>query len=152
MEWKLLNKEVIKKKLKELWKSESGNMSVLMAALIVVMLAVCGIVIDTGLVIEGKLKLHAATKSAAMATYEAYDRDKWNDEGIVILDERVAEEYASIYLNLNLPEAQLLSVTVPPSQPNKAEVKTKLQVEFIFMKMFGVEDTEVYSTFEGIVG
>lgn len=145
-------KRKVREKLKELWKSESGNMSVLMAALIVVMLAVCGIIIDTGLVIEGKLKLHSATKAAAQATYEAYDRDKWADESIVILDERVAEEYASMYLHLNLPEATLLSVEVPAYQKNKAEVKTKLKVEFIFMRMFGVEDTEVFSSFESIVG
>jgi hypothetical protein len=149
---KNLIKRKVREKLKELWKSESGNMSVLMAALIVVMLAVCGIIIDTGLVIEGKLKLHSATKAAAQATYEAYDRDKWADESIVILDERVAEEYASMYLHLNLPEATLLSVEVPAYQKNKAEVKTKLKVEFIFMKMFGVEDTEVFSSFESIVG
>lgn len=149
---KNLIKKKVQDKLKELWKSESGNMSVLMAALIVVMLAVCGIIIDTGLVIEGKLKLHSATKAAAQATYEAYDRDKWADESIVILDERVAEEYASMYLHLNLPEATLLSVEVPAYQKNKAEVKTKLKVEFIFMRMFGVEDTEVFSSFESIVG
>lgn len=145
-------KKKVKEKLKEFWKSESGNMSVLMAALIVVMLAVCGIIIDTGLVIEGKLKLHSATKAAAQATYEAYDRDKWADESIVILDEQIAEEYANMYLHLNLPEATLLSVEVPAYQKNKAEVKTKLKVEFIFMKIFGVEDTEVFSSFESIVG
>jgi Flp pilus assembly protein TadG len=142
----------MKKILRRLWISEEGNMSVLMAGFIVLMLAVCGIVIDTGLVIEGKLKLYSATKAAAQATYEAYDRDLWADERIVRLDENVATDYAVMYLNLNLPEAELIFVEVKDSKPNEAEIKTKLKVDFIFMRLFGIESYEVYSGFVSTVG
>lgn len=132
--------------------SQEGNTTVIMATVIIVLLAVAGIIIDTGLVIEGKLKLHAATKAAAKATIEAYDEVIWENEGRVVLNQDEAESYASIYLNYNLAQAQLISVIIPTESPNKAEIKTKLKVEFIFMKIFGIEDCEVGATITAIGG
>jgi hypothetical protein len=130
--------------------SEDGNTLPLMAAVIILILAMSGVVVDTGLLIEGKLELHAATKAAAKATYEAYDHNLWENEGEVVLIQEVTEAYAGEYLNYNLPEAKLVSVVVTNNSPTQAnaEIKTSLEVEFVFMRIFGIDTCDVETVFE----
>jgi len=138
--------------LKKLMCSNEGNISVIMAFVLLLLMAVGGVIIDTGLVIEGKIKIHAATKAAAKATIEAYNHELWESDGIVVLDQSIAEEYAIQYLNYNLPEAQIISVTIPEDSPNKAIINTKLKIDFVFMKIFGIDECEVKSTITAICG
>jgi len=145
-------KSGVKLILNQLIKSEAGNTLVIMAIVLLVLVAISGMVVDTGLLIEGKIKLHSATKAAAKSVVEAYDAEKWESERSVVLNPEVAEQTALIYLQYNLPEATIVSVVVPEESPNKAIVKTKLKVNFVFMKIFGVENCEVGSTITGIVG
>lgn len=138
--------------IKKLIRCNEGNTTVIMAAVMILLLAMGGIVIDTGLLVEGKLKLHAATKAATQATIEAYDPVIWETQGKVVLEKEKAEEYVALYLNYNLPQARLVSVTILPESLNKAQVVTKLKVDFVFMKLFGIESSEVNSTITLIGG
>jgi Flp pilus assembly protein TadG len=141
------------RKITTILKSEKGNTLPLMAAVILLMIALAGIIIDTGLVIEAKLQLHSATKAAANASRKAYDQTIWDKEKKVVLIQGTMEAYANEYLHYNLPKAKLVDVTIfnNYSTDVSGEIKTKYKVDLIFMKIFGIDECEVKTSFNVFV-
>lgn len=136
----------------ELYTNERGQAAALAAAVILMLIALTGLVVDGCLLIYNKVRLEAATEAAAHATFLAYDRELWENEGIVELDPYWAKHYATKLLNQNFPKAVLQSCEVGPVAKNTAIVKTSVEVELIFMKAFGIEKKTVRATIKNKVG
>ncbi|MFZ5353641.1 MAG: TadE/TadG family type IV pilus assembly protein [Bacillota bacterium] len=132
--------------LKRVYKDQRGMAALWAAVIMMVMLALAGLVADGGIMIYNKIRLEAATDSAAHATREAYDRELWNNYGIVELDPLQAMLYAQIMLSENFPEAILESCEVDPINKDTATVKTRIEVETVFMKIFGIDKRIIRST------
>ncbi len=129
---------------------ERGMAAVLAAFIMLVIVALAGLVIDGGLLLYNEMRLEQATVAAARATRNAYDVVLWETQGIVELDPYLASKIAKEYLAYNLPEATVESCEVRPPKKNEAIVKTKVEVETIFVKIFGIDKKIVRSEVTGI--
>ncbi len=138
--------------IKKLYQDDRGMVAVITAFFLLVLVALAGLVIDGGLLIYQRIRLEAATEAAAMATVEAYDVAIWEEHGIVELDPYWAEIHARNYLNINLPEAILESCEVNPFKKNQAIVRSKMEVNTVFMRAFGIEKRTIRTLVRSIGG
>ncbi|MPN43467.1 hypothetical protein SDC9_191027 [bioreactor metagenome] len=116
------------------------------AAIMMMLIAMAGLITDGGIMMYTKIRLEAAADAAAHSTGAAYDAELWEESGIVELDPFVAEQYASILLNENFPEAVLESCEIDPVQKNVATVKARVVVQTVFMKVFGIDNKTIRVT------
>lgn len=127
-------------KIKRFIKDERGFSALLFAVMMPVFLALAGVVLDGGLMMYSKAKLEAATEAAALSTIAAYDEEIWDEYEEVVLDEYIASLYAEYYLQVNLPEATLISCVVDPSDPSQAILTTEITVPTVFARIYGVNE------------
>ncbi|MEJ8545781.1 TadE/TadG family type IV pilus assembly protein [Brevibacillus borstelensis] len=132
------------------WKrDEKGGALVLFAAFLPILVAIAGLVIDTGVIAYHQAKLSEATDAAAWAGLDSYDRDLWNveppEELRVVLLPGNARSLAASYLAINYPRAELTGVEVSGAT---IVVKAQAECPFFFMKMFGIQGTTLHASAE----
>lgn len=132
------------KRLRDLYQDEKGLSAALIAVMMLVLIAFAGLILDGGILIAKRLELSAATDAAASSLAKAYDQPLWENEGIAVFDPILAEEYVIRLLNKNMPSAKLVEIVIDPVQQNKAVLKTKAEVETVFLKAFGINKRTTY--------
>jgi hypothetical protein len=138
---------------KQTWRrfarEEKGGVLVLFAALLPVLVAVAGLVIDTAVIAYHQAKLADAADSAAWAALDSYDRSLWNvdppAEPTVVLIEDDARRLAEEYLDKNFPQARLTGISVGRTT---VQVRAEVTCSFTFMKLFGMEGTTLHASAE----
>lgn len=113
-------------------KNNKGNILVLVCAVLPVLIGVVGVCLDGSLVIYYETKLMAATKFAAVSASSNYDIIK---EKTVI---NATEDQVKTALNENFNEAKLRSFSINSASKNKCTVIAETNVNFVFMKIFGI--------------
>lgn len=132
------------------WKrDENGGALVLFAAFLPVLIAIAGLVIDTGVMAYHQARLAEATDAAAWAGLDSYDRDLWNPpppaRPKVVLIPSEARALATSYLAKNFPAAELTSVQV---SGGRIVVETEVTCPFFFMKIFGISEKTLTASAE----
>ena len=123
-------------------KDEKGSVLILTILLLPLILGFIGISIDVGYLMHQKAQLDAATEAAGRSTILlAYDKDIWNSQKKVVIDEELAKEKASLMLKDNFENAKLDELTVLGD--SKIKVETSVEVKFFFMKIFGFTSREI---------
>ncbi|MDQ0298882.1 Flp pilus assembly protein TadG [Salibacterium salarium] len=123
-------------------KNERGSVYPLAAAMITVMIAVGGLLIDGGFVLYKYTQLASAVDSAAIGALDSYDEGLWEEEGKIEIDEGRARSQAQHYLNKNMTEASNLIVTVNNAN---VEVHAEATVPMFFMSLFGYSEIHIES-------
>jgi len=119
--------------------SEKGNVSILMALMMVVILGFSGLTIDIGVAYAERTKLSNALDSAVLAA--AQDLTEGSQS---------ARTTAENYLIQN--EVSLEDVIIEVSQDLKSiEIRGNRDVEHFFMKVLGVDSTNVGATSKAII-
>lgn len=123
-------------------KDEKGSVLILTIFLLPLVLGFIGISIDVGYLMYQKAQLDASTEAAGRSTILlAYDRDVWNFQKKVIINEELAKEKASLMLKDNFENAELDELTVLGD--SKIKVETSVEVKFFFMKIFGFSSIKI---------
>lgn len=131
--------------------NDRGSIAVLAAFFIMLLLAISGLIIDSGHLAYNRIRLDEATNHAAEAIIQGIDYEASEEYGQVILDKESVGILVDNILYANLPEATLVSCEVDPVLMDRVKVKTKLEVEVFFSKIFGVETLTMYSESTGKV-
>lgn len=123
-------------------KNNKGNILVLVCIALPALIGVIGLCLDGSLMIYYQSKLMAATKFAAVSAASNYEIV---DDKIIIT---ATESEVTTVLSENFSQAKLTSFNVSSISKNKCTVIAETQVNFVFMKMFGINNktlSESYS-------
>src|SRR5690625_3362577 len=82
-------------KMKMDFKDETGAVYPLALFLIPVLIVLAGLIIDIGMGVYQHTKLTSAVDAAAIATLDAYDREKWEEDEIIEIDPSQARGLAT---------------------------------------------------------
>ncbi len=134
----------------KLIKDENASVLILTVILLPLLIGMIGLIIDTGYIMYQKALLESSTEAAGKSTILlAYDKEIWNLSHTVVVDEALARSEMEKMLKRNFDNAQLISLTVKNN--NMISVKTSVDVEFYFMKIFDFKKKtlEVNQVFSG---
>lgn len=137
--------------LKKIISNESGMTAIFTVVLISVFIVICGLVIDSSMMIYKQVQLDAATDAAALSVSEACDGEKYETEGIIDIDEDLAKDFITFYLVENMKGAKLLefqSKTVENDEgtlETTAIVRTSYIYKPHFKKILGASDQTITS-------
>ena len=127
-------------------RSEDGYTTVLFSVVILVMLALTGLIIDSGMLMLARMELDDATEIAVeSATLQSYDLDRYNLDGTYDLLDNEVEAKVYEYLNKNMDGVLVTAMFFHPTKLNEVTVTTQVDVETHFMKIFGKEKTTIKS-------
>lgn len=138
--------------LRKLLQDEKGMAAAFIAILMLVLIALAGLILDGGILMSKKLELSSASDASALAVSKAYDKGLWENEEKVEIDPILAEEYVITTLQKNMSSAKLVEINIDPIEKNKATIKTKAEVETVFMKAFGIDKRTIYITVKCVIG
>ncbi len=118
---------------RRLWSSESGQVAILTALLMTVLLSVGALVVDTGTAYKGRRDLQNAADAAALAGVMEIAEDRGT---------AAAESSALDYVAKNLGDA-LGATTVSFPQAGQVKVEIAASRDTYFARIFGVESVSV---------
>lgn len=122
-------------------KGNKGNVLVVVCVALPVLMGVIGICLDGNLVIYNQTKLMAATKFAAIS---ASSNNKIVNEKTIIT---ATEDQARNALLENYDQAKLRSFTISETSKNKCTVVAETEVNFVFMKIFGINSKKLSESY-----
>ncbi|BCJ86615.1 hypothetical protein [Effusibacillus dendaii] len=105
------------------------------------MLALTGLIIDTGVLAYRYSMLCGAVDAAAWAALDSYDREIWKAKRKVQLNPEEAAWLARQYLQKNMPGAALTNIQVVDNR--QVSVTGKYESPTLFMKSFGVRSVRL---------
>ncbi|MCR5254808.1 MAG: hypothetical protein K6D96_02665 [Acetatifactor sp.] len=118
----------------------AGNTTVTMAMVIIILMAMCGIIIDLGVMVEHRARLYSASMAGAHSSIDSYDVEILEREGVIELIPEVMVPKISSYLTANLEDAWVDSVELVPERHDCVRIITKCKVKPVFMQLFGVDE------------
>jgi len=127
-------------KIKTILKNESGAVAAMTAMIMLVLLAISGLVIDSGLLVYDQLRLDESTNKAATAIVQSVDESASSSAGQVVFDEDLLLENSTYFLKVNVENAELISCEVDSEDEGVVYIKAKLKSKVYFSKIFGVEE------------
>lgn len=123
-------------------KNDRGSIVVFVAILLPVLIGFIGVSIDGGLLVYHKAMLSEATEAAAKsALLMSYDRDLWEEQRILYVDDDVARANTSRVLKSNFEKASIKSFSVVNNR--QVVLVAQATVEFSFMRIFGFDSKEI---------
>lgn len=120
--------------MKYILKNKSGNILILVCITLPIFIAMLGMCLDGSLVLYYQTRLMAATKFAAISASANYK--VVGDKTII----NATQGQVVDALKTNFNEANLRSFTINSSSKNKCTVVAETNVEFVFMKIFGLKN------------
>lgn len=120
--------------MKRVLKNKAGNILVLVCVTLPIFIAMLGMCLDGSLVLYYQTKLMAATKFAAIS---ASANNKVVSDKTIITG---TQQEAATALETNFSEAKLRSFTINSSSKNKCTVVAETNVNFVFMRVFGIKN------------
>ena len=118
-------------------KKEEGAVFPLAGALIMALIAMAGLLVDGGMAVYQYNKLTGAVDAAAIGTLDAYDRDVWEDDGEIEIDQSQAYSLANQYLTDNMEDASISHLEV---EDESITVNAEATASLFFMTIFGQEE------------
>lgn len=122
-------------------KNNKGNMLVLVCAALPVLIGIIGVCLDGSLLVYYQTKLMAATKFAAVSA-SSYNKVI---SGKTIIT--ATEDKAKSALIENFSQAKLRSFSINSTSKNKCTVIAETDVNFVFMKMFGINSKKLSESY-----
>lgn len=126
----------------DILRNKKGYSTALLALLLPVLICVLGFVIDGGLIIYRANELSSAVKIAAISATSIYDIDDEGEYRLTASDNDVQE-----ILNTNMDGAVLNFFSIDTEITGSCTVEGSYHVDFVFMKIFGIEGKTVTSSF-----
>ncbi len=131
--------------MKKLIKSEEASVLIITALFLPVLIGFIGLCLDGGKVLYLEACLMDATDAAGRSTIlMSYDREIWTAERRVVIHESDALDNAKSVLEKNFEHGKIVSLEVV--EENTIILKTKVDVEFSFLKLFKFEKKELIYT------
>lgn len=121
--------------------NNKGNILILVSIILPVLIMVIGVCLDGGLVMYSQSKLMAATKFAALS---ASSHNKVIEDKTII---NATESQVKSALIENYDKAKLKKFTIDESSKNKCTVVADVEVNFMFMKMFGINSKTISESY-----
>lgn len=129
---------------------ERGYATLWVLSIIVVVIALGGLLIDGGRIMTEKIALTKATQAAAVAAVlNSYDEELWEESGRIRFNENDAKIYAASYLQKNISESYIEEAHVVEGTTNEYIVKSAVDVELVFMKVFHIDKSKVTAIVKG---
>lgn len=122
-------------------KNNKGNILVLFCIILPILLGAIGICLDGSLLVYNQTRLMAATKFAAVSA-SSYNKVV---QGKTIIN--ATESKVNSALTENFSEARLRNFSINEASKNKCTVIGEVKVNFVFMKMFGVESKTISESY-----
>lgn len=122
-------------------KNNKGNVLVILGFMWMFIIFIVGMCVDGSFVMYYQSRLMAATKIAAVSTSTHYNINK---KGKIIING--TDNDALEALNANYKDAQLDGSAQIAG--NTCTIKTKANVDFIFMKILGINSTTIYESYK----
>lgn len=128
--------------MKKFLNEEEGSVVVLVALLLPVLIGIMGLVIDGGNLLYHQTKLAEATEASGISSaLMSYDKDLWETQNILELDETLVKENASKMLNKNFSKAEIEEIKI--INKSGLRIETKVTVKFTFMQLFGFKEKKL---------
>ena len=121
--------------------NNKGNALILVSIILPILIMVIGVCLDGSLVLYSQSKLMAATKFAALS---ASSHNKVIEDKTII---NATEDEAKSALLANYDKAKLKKFTIDESSKNKCTVVAEVKVNFVFMKMFGINSKTINESY-----
>lgn len=125
-------------------KREEGSVMIWVIIILPVILAVVGLLVDGGMILYYQTQLDMATEAASVSTISAYDREAWNAENKVRINNDEARVSAEKYLTENFKEARVEKIDYVSD--STVTLETTYTVKMVFTKIFGVTEVEIKSS------
>jgi len=127
-------------------RNEEGYTTVLFCFVILVMLAMAGLIIDSGMLMIAKMQLDDATEIAVeSAVLQSYDLDRYNLDGTYDLIDSEVEAKTYEYLNKNMENVLVTGMFFHPTKLNEVTVTTQVEIKTHFMMIFGKDKNTIKS-------
>ena len=126
----------------DILRNKKGYSTALLALLLPVLICVLGFAVDGGLIIYRANELSSAVKIAAISATSIYDIDDEGEYRLTASDNDVQE-----ILNTNMDGAVLNFFSIDTEITGSCTVEGSYHVDFVFMKIFGIEGKTVTSSF-----
>lgn len=126
----------------DILRNKKGYSTALLALLLPVLICVLGFAVDGGLIIYRANELSSAVKIAAISATSIYDIDDEGEYRLTASDNDVQE-----ILNTNMDGAVLNYFSIDTEINGSCTVEGSFHVDFVFMKLFGIEGKTVTSSF-----
>ena len=124
-------------------RSEKGQVLVLVALAIIVLLGFAALAIDVGFMYSTRHELQRSADAGALAGASAFTTGDWNDPGVQGIADARAREFAAkdkvIQATLN-PASE---VTVVFPQPDRIRVDTSRNADLFFARIFGISNRRI---------
>lgn len=131
---------------------EEGFTTVISCFVILIGLALCGLLIDTGVIFASKTQLdHATEVAASKAVLEAYSEDIYRTTNTYCIDKNLATIESMKYLAINYPTAKVENIVVPENEQNAMILTTTAEISTHFMTIFGIKKVNIKSNVKGFV-
>ncbi|MFT8349075.1 TadE/TadG family type IV pilus assembly protein [Clostridium saccharoperbutylacetonicum] len=122
-------------------KNNKGNMLVLVCVALPVFIGIAGICLDGSLAIYYQTKLMAATKFAAISA----SSHNYVVSGKTVIN--ATQDQAEAALKENFGAAKLRSFSINQSSKNKCTLVAETEVNFVFVKIFGVNSKKISESY-----
>ncbi|SFP85694.1 TadE/TadG family type IV pilus assembly protein [Salibacterium halotolerans] len=126
--------------MKHILKREEGFAVPFVAVMLPVFIALCGLLIDGGLMAANYMKLTGAVDAAAHAALDSYDKTAWEEDGTIDIQPAGARNLADDYLHANYPEARM---EIFESDSTSVYVKASVSSPLFFMKVAGINEVSI---------
>lgn len=123
-------------------RNKKGYSTALLALLLPVLICVLGFAVDGGLIIYRTNELSSAVKLAAISATSIYEIDDEGEYRLTASANDVQE-----LLNTNMDGAVLKLFSIDMEASGRCTVEGSYHVDFVFMKLFGIEGKTVTSSF-----
>ena len=123
-------------------RNKKGYSTALLALLLPVLICVLGFAVDGGLIIYRTNELSSAVKLAAISATSIYEIDDEGEYRLTASANDVQE-----LLNTNMDGAVLKLFSIDMEASGRCTVEGSYRVDFVFMKLFGIEGKTVTSSF-----
>tara|TARA_Y100000588_G_scaffold367569_1_gene434449 strand:+ start:874 stop:1308 length:435 start_codon:yes stop_codon:yes gene_type:complete len=119
--------------------NERGSIAAMVAMIMLVMLAIAGLIIDSGFLVYNQLRLDEATNKAATAIVRSVDETASSASNIVFDEEKLLTN-SDFFLRTNAPDAVLTGCEIDPEDNGVVYISAKLKSKVHFSKIFGVKE------------
>lgn len=124
--------------------SERGSALALTVALLPMLLALLGLVVDAGLYGLQYVQASGAADAGALAAASAVDKAWYGATGQVRIDPLRAQQLAEAFARANSPVPVTVVTTVGATQPNQVQVTVESRYSPLFLKIFSINTVSVH--------
>lgn len=132
--------------------AQQGSALALLVVALPLLIALLGVVVDTGEYVLAVVQAGGAADASALAAASAVDSGYYDETGQVRLDPGQAQQLAQVFASANYPGAVAVVATVNPVQQNQVKVTVDGQYSTFFFKIFGVDHLGVHADSLASVG